>query len=84
VKNSNSQPPSFPQLFVCPRHIEQTITSLGHNLFLSPLPELSRLLSVVRDALKFGAAYSGRGNIVCHEAPLTNVLPKADPWALPA
>jgi hypothetical protein len=68
-----------------PRHIEQTITSLGHSLFLSPLPELSRLLAVMRDALKVGAACSGRGNIVCHKAPLTNDLPKADLWEpLPA
>jgi hypothetical protein len=56
------------QPFVLPGDVYQTIPDLGHCFITSPLPELSRLLAIMRDPLQLGAAHARRRKIARHRA----------------
>ena len=67
------------QSFVLPGHVEQTVAGFGNDLVLRPLPELSRLLAVMRDALKLSVC-TGRRNIGWRKAPPTMIAPTEQTW----
>src|ERR1700730_11355599 len=74
------------QSFVLPRHVEQTVAGFGNDLGFRPLPELSRLLAVMRDALKLSVC-TGQRNIGWHKAPPTMIAPteqNVEVWRLSA